>query len=157
MRTIDKKLFTLCIIHQPPRVLLGMKKIKFGKGKWNGFGGHVEEGEMIDDAARREMKEEAGIVIEEMEKAGVNEVLYLNADAGEMKEIEIHIFRVTRFSGVPAESDEMRPEWFDTNNLPWDSMWPSDPGWYPFFLKGKKFKGTLVYEDFDTLKSATYN
>ncbi len=54
-----KKLLTLCIVHQHPRVLLGMKKRGFGIGHWNGFGGKVEEGESIEEAAKREVKEEA--------------------------------------------------------------------------------------------------
>lgn len=42
-------------------VLLGLKLRGFGAGKFNGFGGKVEPGERIRDAAMREMKEEAGI------------------------------------------------------------------------------------------------
>lgn len=42
-------------------VLLGMKKRGFGKGKWNGFGGKVEQGETMVESAVRELKEEAGI------------------------------------------------------------------------------------------------
>lgn len=34
-------------------VLLGMKKRGFGAGKWNGFGGKVQPGETIEEAARR--------------------------------------------------------------------------------------------------------
>ena len=52
------KKLTLCIIHQHPRVLLGMKKRGFGMGRWNGFGGKVEAGETIEDATRREVGEE---------------------------------------------------------------------------------------------------
>ena len=37
-----------------------MKKRGFGEGKWNGFGGKVEEGETILQAALRELKEECG-------------------------------------------------------------------------------------------------
>ena len=38
-----KKLLTLTIIYQHPKVLLGMKKRGFGAGRWNGFGGKVED------------------------------------------------------------------------------------------------------------------
>ena len=47
------KLLTLVLVVQPGRVLLGMKKRGFGAGKWNGFGGKVEHGETIEQAARR--------------------------------------------------------------------------------------------------------
>ena len=55
-----KKILTLCVIYQHPRVLLGMKKRGFGKGRWNGFGGKVKEGETIEEATKRETLEEAG-------------------------------------------------------------------------------------------------
>lgn len=48
-----RKLLTLVLVVQPGRVLLGMKKRGFGAGKWNGFGGKVQTGESIEQAARR--------------------------------------------------------------------------------------------------------
>lgn len=66
-----RKFLTLCIVHQSPRVLLGMKKRGFGAGRWNGFGGKVRDGETIEEAARREMEEEAGIQPSTFERVGV--------------------------------------------------------------------------------------
>lgn len=47
------RLYTLVLVLQPPRVLLGMKKRGFGAGRWNGFGGKVQGGESIEDGAKR--------------------------------------------------------------------------------------------------------
>lgn len=47
------KVLTLALIRNQQRVLLGMKKRGFGQGLWNGFGGKVEEGETIKEAAKR--------------------------------------------------------------------------------------------------------
>lgn len=47
------RLYTLVLVVQPERILLGMKKRGFGAGRWNGFGGKVEEGETIEDGAKR--------------------------------------------------------------------------------------------------------
>ena len=58
-----KRILTLCIIYQDRKILLGMKKRGFGVGKWNGFGGHVEEAESIEEAAKREVFEEAGLKV----------------------------------------------------------------------------------------------
>jgi hypothetical protein len=42
-----KKILTLVLIHQPPKILLAMKKRGFGQNLYNGFGGKVEENETI--------------------------------------------------------------------------------------------------------------
>ena len=50
------KLLTLLFVldSEPmPRVLLGYKKRGFAQGRWNGFGGKVQPGENIEDAAVR--------------------------------------------------------------------------------------------------------
>ena len=44
-------------------ICLAMKKRGFGAGRYNGVGGKVEKGESIEDAARRETKEEIGVEV----------------------------------------------------------------------------------------------
>ena len=48
-----RKAYTLVLVHHGERVLLGLKKRGFGQGRWNGFGGKVEKGETITNAAIR--------------------------------------------------------------------------------------------------------
>jgi 8-oxo-dGTP pyrophosphatase MutT (NUDIX family) len=46
-----KPLFvTLCFIRDNNKLLLALKKRGFGPGKWNGYGGKIEEGETIEQA-----------------------------------------------------------------------------------------------------------
>ncbi len=137
-----KRILTLCIVHQHPRVLLGMKKRGFGTGRWNGFGGKVEEDESVEGAARREMKEEVGIVPTKMTRVGV---LDFSFDS-DPKELEVHVFRVTEFSGEPHETEEMKPQWFEVDNIPFDNMWHSDTLWLPLLLEGKSFRGAFHYD-----------
>lgn len=47
------KLYTLALIRKEERILLGMKKRGFGAGRWNGFGGKVNNDETILQAAKR--------------------------------------------------------------------------------------------------------
>ena len=47
------KLFTLTVIRRNGKVLLGLKKRGFGVGKLDSFGGKVEDGESIEEAAKR--------------------------------------------------------------------------------------------------------
>jgi len=140
---MNKKILTLCIIHQHPKVLLGMKKRGHGEGKWNGFGGKVEKGETIEEAARREIKEEAGIEVLKMNKLGILEFEY----QGSSGNMEVHIFDVEEFEGSPTESEEMKPRWFDVDKIPYNQMWTDDQYWLPMFLDRKRFKGKFVFNE----------
>lgn len=62
---------TLCLIYDKEKILLGqIKKEGALKNRYNGFGGKVEEGESIKEAAQRELVEEAGITPLDMQKRG---------------------------------------------------------------------------------------
>ncbi len=143
-----RAILTLCIIQQQSRVLLGMKKRGFGAGRWNGFGGKVTDGESIEDAARREMREEAGIEPENLEKMGIMEFSF-EQRPGEV--LEVHIFRSTAFTGTPVETEEMAPAWYPERELPYDTMWPSDTLWLPKLLAGEKFRGRTHFGEKDAI------
>jgi len=145
MNKPEKKVLTLCIPHQGKKVLLGMKKRGFGAGRWNGFGGKLAVGETIEDATRREAREEAGIEITAMEKVGLIDFEF----KGNPEILEVHIFKVHDFSGKPKEGEEMRPEWFFVDEIPFNEMWSDDPYWFPLFLQGKKFKGYFLFDKSD--------
>ena len=117
-----KKILTLCVVHKNNRVLLGLKKRGFGMGRWNGFGGKIENGETIEDAAKRELLEEAGIVVENLEQFGTLEFSW----EGKPEILEVHIFKARDFKGEPTESEEMKPQWFHIDGIPFKEMWPDD-------------------------------
>jgi 8-oxo-dGTP diphosphatase/2-hydroxy-dATP diphosphatase len=142
-----KKIMTLCIVHQHPKVLLGMKKRGFGTGRWNGFGGKVLPGESVEDAAKRELLEEAGIEVDYLEKYGVLDFEF----QGNPEILEVHIFKIIDFTGEPSEGEEMRPQWYFVDEIPFKEMWPDDIYWIPLFLKGKKFKGKILFGEKDTI------
>ena len=142
-----KKLLTLCIIHQEPKVLLGIKKRGFGEGRWNGFGGKVNQNEDIETAAKRELFEEAGIEARNLEKIGI-----LHFQWEKKPEIlEVHIFKVREFQGEPVESEEMTPKWFDAQEIPFHAMWPDDEYWMPMFLETRKFRGRFLFDKTDSI------
>ena len=144
-----KTILTLCVIHDHPRVLLGMKKRGFGSGKWNGFGGHVEAGEAIADAARREVLEESGVTVSELVPMGVLEFTF----EGKPGMLEVHVFKSSAYEGEPYESEEMRPQWFTVDEIPFDIMWPDDRYWMPLLLSGKKFKGKFHFGAENVIKN----
>lgn len=134
---------TLCIVHDHPKILLGMKKRGFGVGLWNGFGGKVKKGESVVSAAHREMHEECGLVVPSIEPAGVLDLLYND----QKEHVEMHIFRATSHRGEVCESEEMEPRWFSIDEIPFKEMWQSDRYWYPLFLEGKKFCGKFIFDN----------
>lgn len=159
---MSKLITTLCIVHKDSKILLGMKKRDFGKGRWNGFGGKVKEGETIEESLRRETKEEAGIELGQLEKIAVMDFEFggdpnldsrraLDDSKKETEVIEVHLFKAGDFSGELRESDEMRPQWFSVSEIPFDEMWPDDIFWMPLFLEGKKFKGRFFFGKKDVI------
>ncbi|MEO6536057.1 MAG: 8-oxo-dGTP diphosphatase [Candidatus Paceibacterota bacterium] len=145
------KQYTLCMVCKDGKILLGMKKIRFGAGLWNGFGGGVEEGESIQDAAYRELQEEAGIVALNMQKMGV---VRFSFEEDATLQLEVHIFKTTDFTGEPVESDEMKPQWFTLSDIPYKQMWTDDELWMPLLLEDKQFEGTF---HFDRPSTAEYS
>lgn len=141
MRTI----LAVGIIYQPPRVLLGLKKEgKMGVGKWNGFGGHIEDGETVEEGIKREVKEESDVTVINMTKVGFMEFEFANEPE---KIMEMHIFLIHDFVGQPRETEEMKPMWFDEKDIPYDDMWTVDRFWLPQVLAGKKIRGRALYDD----------
>lgn len=83
--------------------------------KYNGLGGHIEPGEDILSAARRELQEEAALTAD-LWLCGTVVV-----ETGENPGIGIYVFRGECSQGDPKESVEGTLEWLpfeDVSNLP---------------------------------------
>lgn len=141
------KVLTLGLIHQPPKILLGFKKRGFGRDRWNGFGGKLKAGESLEDGLKREIAEEAGIIVDNAVKMGIIEFEFL--DNPEI--LQVHIYKATLFTGEIAESEEMKPQWFNEAEIPYGQMWPDDIYWLPLFLRNKKFKGKFLFGENDAI------
>jgi 8-oxo-dGTP diphosphatase len=145
---------TLCLPIKNGSVLLAMKKLGLGVGKWNGTGGKVEPGEKVKAAAVREMREEIGITakIKDLKYSG-----YINfhwVDKPEWSQ-QMHIFLVNDWEGKHMESEEMKPRRFNLKRIPYKKMWSSDTIWFPLVLAGKKIKADFYYHS-DTNNFSDY-
>lgn len=129
---------TLCLLKKEDKILLAMKKRGFGKDKYNGVGGKIESGETIEEAMIRETKEEILVTPIKYEKVGYIEFdeYYKNSKI----RLAFHLYLIYEWEGEPTETDEMKPEWFNINNIPYDKMFPDDKYWLPLILEGKKDK-----------------
>ena len=133
--------------------MLGMKKRGFATGKWNGFGGKIDEekgDKNILDAAVRETKEEAGVTIINPEKVGT---FHFRFPYKEDWDQDVHLFLVKEWEGEPAESEEMMPKWFKFNEIPYETMWDDDKHWLPLILANKKIEADFIFKEGEIISS----
>ncbi len=143
----DMRHATLCYIVDGDRVLLGEKLRGIGQGLYNGPGGKVEDGETPREAAVREAEEELGVTPRGLTKRGELRFVF-----GPDPFQHVHVYVADGYSGEPAASDEMAPQWFPLDALPYDAMWPDDRYWMPLCFDGHRFHATFRFDaDGDTL------
>jgi 8-oxo-dGTP pyrophosphatase MutT (NUDIX family) len=141
------KQVTLLFLRKDDRILLAMKKRGFGVGLWNGIGGKVDPHETIAEAAIRECQEEIGVTPHDIKPAGF---IQFFDPTDPTFEHHCYVFTAQSWEGEPRESEEMRPQWFATTDVPYDKMWPSDSLWLPHVIASELFQG-VIHTSTDTV------
>jgi 8-oxo-dGTP pyrophosphatase MutT (NUDIX family) len=137
---------TWMMLRKDDEVILAFKKIKFGAGKINGIGGKLEPGESPEEAAVRETLEEVGVKATRFERVG--RVVFDELDyRGDRRDCIMYCFVATEWEGELIETDEMRPEKFHLDSIPYDQMWEDDQYWLPQVLAGKKIEARFKYDE----------
>jgi len=144
---------TVCFLVKENQVLLCLKKKKtFGQGYLVGPGGRVETGETSEQCMVRETNEEIRVIPTSFEKVGKIRFDYFFNKVPEIQEVDFYISR--EWKGEPVETDEMKPEWFDIDKVPYDRMLPTNQKFIEPMLHGKKVNGAVIFdEDFNPLSS----
>lgn len=146
---------TLCLLIRgkpPEQVLLGFKKEGFGQGKYTGFGGKIEPGETLVEAAIRELEEETGVRVqaEDLQPMG-RLAFYFPANPGWSQ--TVYLFAAWRWRGRVRESREMKPAWFSVHGLPLEQMWQDGAHWLPRILAGESIQARFVFHaDNETIR-----
>lgn len=100
------------LLYRDDAILLGLRSPhrRSDPNCWDMIGGRVEDGETIEAALARELREELGVTPVEWVKIGVVDV---PARASGVPSV-LHIFAVTRWEGEPAISnhEHTRIAWF---------------------------------------------
>lgn len=135
---------TLCFLVTEHKILLGMKKTGFGQGKYNGFGGKIQQGETIRHATVRELEEESGIKVKEEQLELVGTLDFVFPASPQLRH-DVHIFLARTWQGQPVETEEMKPQWFLLSDIPYGEMWQDDLYWLPKVLAGEKITGTVLF------------
>lgn len=117
--------------------ILTANRIENGKlGRVGGPGGHIEEGETPEKAARREAYEEFGILCDELVPLGIQ-------DGGEYGKAAV--FMCSKFSGNPRTDDEEMtgPKWIEVSKI-------KEERTYPPFMQSLE----LLPEEYKTIRTA---
>ena len=58
----------------------------------------------------------------------------------------VHAYMCTDWQGTPQETEEMAPQWFKKESIPYEHMWQDDQYWLPLVLAGKTVAGTFTFD-----------
>ncbi|TSS23720.1 7,8-dihydro-8-oxoguanine triphosphatase [Bagarius yarrelli] len=100
-----------------------------------------------------ELLEESGLTVNTLQKIGNITFEFV----GETELMDVHVFRADDYNGQPTESEEMRPQWFDLDKIPYREMWPDDVFWFPLMLQKKKFSGYFKFQGHDVILEQKLN
>jgi len=145
---------TLLFLIRDNQILLAMKKRGFGVGKWNGVGGKPHGDEKIEETAIRETTEEIGVIPNNIKQVANLDFFFQNNPDWDQ---QVVVYTSNQWSGQPTESEEMKPEWFDLDKIPFDQMWPDDKFWLPQMLAGKNIIAKFIFNDQGNIVDQTIN
>lgn len=105
---------TLILLIQGEKVLLqkGAANKKIWAGKYNGLGGHIERGEDVFLAAKRELREESGLDCLDLHQCGC-----VMIDVEETQGILMFVFSGSKFVGELNHSEEGLLEWVSLEEI----------------------------------------
>lgn len=98
----------LVLVFKDDQILLikGANEKRIWAGKYNGIGGHVERGESIMQAAKRELKEETGLSLTDMWLSAI-----ISVDIEKDKGVHLFVFKAINPGGRIKASKEGDIEW----------------------------------------------
>ncbi len=140
------KIGTLCYVKKDNKTLM-LHRIKkendMHKGKWNGLGGKLENGESPEECVIREVKEESGLEIKNPKLKGI---LTFPAFDG-IEDWYVFVFVAYKFEGELIDSKEGKLEWIDDDKLTELNLWEGDKLFLKWLEQDKCFSGKFVYKN----------
>jgi 8-oxo-dGTP diphosphatase len=140
------KLATLCYLRHAGQTLMihRVKKANdMHQGKWNGLGGKLEPGETPEECARREITEESGLRVGNLQLKGL---LTFPAFANE-EDWYAFVFVADEFEGKLIDSPEGVLQWIDDSELMDLDLWAGDRIFLEWLDRPGFFSGKFIYQD----------
>lgn len=124
-----KKATLIYLLNNKSQILLCTKKRGFWLGKVNGIWGKVNPWEQIPIAAIRELKEESSIILnpDDIKQIGLCHFSWPHKSEWN---VDVYIF-VWNYEWEFKESEEVAPQRYDFEKLPYELMWPNDVHFVP--------------------------
>jgi 8-oxo-dGTP diphosphatase len=127
------------------------KKNDMNHDKWVGVGGKLENGESPFDCARREIFEETGLTVKDLNYRGI--VTFLSDIYGTEY---MHLFTVTEFDGeIDYNCDEGMLEWVNKKDVCSLPIWEGDKIFFNLLDTEKRFFSLKLCYIGDRLESST--
>lgn len=135
---------TLIYIEKDNKYLMlnrNKKENDLNEGFWIGVGGHIEKGETVEECAYREVKEETGLVLTNLDKRGT--IYFQNDDFSEV----MHLFTSSSFKGELIDCDEGELSWIDKKDVLSLHIWEGDRVFLEYLLNEEPyFEVKLIYK-----------
>lgn len=148
------KYCSLLFLRRDDQILLAMKKRGFGSNRYNGVGGKIEPVETIEQALVRECQEEINVTPTQFHKVAEHD-FHMDTNTDAPWHMYVHAYIATAWEGEPEETEEMAPQWFTIDTIPYERMWQDDQYWLPSVLAGKKIVGNYTFALDETMTSHT--
>lgn len=114
--------FTLCFVSYKEKILMLFRNKEPNKGRWNGVGGKIEQGEAPREAALREIMEESGLQVTSISYQGI---VSWNNEGG------MYVFLAESDTDLLIDCDEGSLAWKD---IEWVMTNPEVVSNIPLFL-----------------------
>lgn len=115
-------------------------------GKRNWAGGKIDDHETAIQWAIRELKEETGIQASEQQLIE-SWILHFSFESKKDRDQECTVFCFREYEWSFNETDEMKPQWFDLDKIPYENMRADDKHRMPFLLDNKFFEFSIHAND----------
>ncbi len=138
------RLTTLCYVEHEGRWLMlhrTRKQEDENAGKWIGLGGHMQEDESPEECIRREVQEESGLQLSDLQLRGI--LTFILPDWGNELTF-LYTARSETDAFSPCDEGELR--WIPVGDVLSLSLWEGDRLFLPLLLEKRNvFSMKLVY------------